>query len=55
MRPGNHVLDDDELVIWEKVRAQSLLKMFPEYDALRPILEAAMYDYEQNNEERIGK
>jgi len=55
VRPGNHILPEADLVIWSKVRASTLLTMLRDHEAIRPILEAAMYDYEQNNEERIGK
>ena len=54
VRPANHILTDGELVIWSKVRAQTLLTMLTEHEQLRPILEAAMYDFEQNNDERNG-
>jgi hypothetical protein len=52
VRPGNHILTQGQLMIWSGAKAQTLLGMLPEHDELRPILEAAMYDFEQNHNER---
>ena len=54
VRPANHVLTQGQLMIWSDAKASTLLSMLQEHEELRPILEAAMYDFEQNNDERNG-
>jgi len=53
VRPGNHILPEADLIIWSKVRASTLLTMLRDHEAIRPIIEAAMYDYEANHDERM--
>jgi len=55
IRPANHVLTQAQLVIWSGYEAGTLLRMLEMQEELRPILEAAMYDFEQNNDERMTK
>ena len=54
VRPANHVLTQGQLVIWDGAKASTLLNMMNDHENLRPILEAAMYDFQQNNDERNG-